>query len=92
VVLGSRSKEKAAATARGLGGSVHGADNVRAARAGDVVVIAVPYANHAAIVAEIKADVAGKIVVDAVVLLVPPKVAAAQLPAEGSAAQIAQRY
>jgi 8-hydroxy-5-deazaflavin:NADPH oxidoreductase len=90
VVLGSRSKEKAEAAAGGLGPTARGADNGGAARAGEIVVIAVPYANHAAILAEIKADVAGKLVVDAVVPLVPPKVAVAQLPAEGSAAQIAQ--
>jgi 8-hydroxy-5-deazaflavin:NADPH oxidoreductase len=90
VVLGSRSKDKAEAAAGELGASVRGADNIGAARAGDIVVIAVPYSNHAAILAEIKAEVAGKIVVDAAVPLVPPKVAVAQLPTEGSAAQIAQ--
>src|SRR4029079_11085842 len=39
---------------------------------------------------EVKDAVRGKIVVDAVVPLVPPKVSTVQLPAEGSAAQIAQ--
>jgi len=39
----------------------------------------------------IKDAVRGKIVVDAAVPLVPPKVSIVQLPAEGSAAQIAQR-
>jgi 8-hydroxy-5-deazaflavin:NADPH oxidoreductase len=90
VVLGLRSKDKAEAAAGELGAFVRGADNVGAARAGDIVVIAVPYSNHAAILAEIKAEVADKIVVDAVVPLVPPKVAVAQLSAGGSAAQIAQ--
>jgi len=50
----------------------------------------VPYASHAATLDEIKAFVEGKIVIDAVVPLVPPKVSLVQLPAEGSAAQIAQ--
>ena len=64
------------------------ADNVGA---GDIVVIAVPYSNHASILTDIKAAVAGKIVVDTTVPLMPPKVARVQLPAEGSAALIAQR-
>jgi NADPH-dependent F420 reductase len=40
---------------------------------------------------EIREHVRGKIVVDTTVPLVPPKVSRAQLPAEGSAAQIAQQ-
>src|SRR5437660_9742125 len=73
------------------GSAVRGEDNRTAAAAADVVVIAVPYANHDAILNEIRPAVAGKIVVDAVVPLVPPKVSVAQLPPEGSAAQSAQR-
>jgi NADPH-dependent F420 reductase len=90
VVLGSRNKDKAEAAARVLGPSVRGADNIGAARAGDIVVVAVPYSSHAAILEEIRVAVGGKIVIDAVVPLVPPKVSVAQLPAAGSAAQIAQ--
>ena len=97
VVIGSRSREKAEAAARSItSGSgappVRGDDNLRAARAGEIVVIAVPYSNHSAILEEIKSAVAGKIVVDAVVPLVPPKVSVVQLPVEGSAAQIAQLH
>jgi NADPH-dependent F420 reductase len=55
------------------------------------VVIAVPFSNHDAILGEIRDAVQGKVVIDAAVPLVPPKVSVAQLPAEGSAAQIAQR-
>jgi NADPH-dependent F420 reductase len=51
----------------------------------------VPYATHAAILEEIKSAVDGKIVVDAAVPLVPPKVSVVQLPDEGSAAVAAQR-
>ena len=96
VVLGSRSKEKAESAAREMqtaGGAqrVSGADNAAAAAAGEIVVVAVPFSNHAAILTEVKPALAGKIVVDAVVPLVPPKVSVVQLPAEGSAAQIAQR-
>ncbi|MGZ5261609.1 MAG: NADPH-dependent F420 reductase [Burkholderiales bacterium] len=95
VVLGSRSRDKAEAAARAIeprngAPAVRGEDNVSAASAGDIVVIAVPWSNHDAMLEEIKPHVVGKIVVDAVVPLVPPKVALAQLPAQGSAAQIAQ--
>ena len=96
VVLGSRSSEKAKAAARGIKPAkgappVRGDDNARAARAGDIVVIAVPFASHDAILDEISDAVAGRIVVDAVVPLVPPKVSLVQLPAQGSAAQIAHQ-
>jgi NADPH-dependent F420 reductase len=92
IVLGSRSKEKAEAAAREMNGSVvSGEDNRTAAAKADIVVIAVPYANHEAILNEIKPAVTGKIVVDTVVPLVPPKVSVVQLPPDGSAALRAQR-
>jgi hypothetical protein len=100
VVIGSRSAEKAAAAAQELAsavpelasaGQVRGDDNRGAARAGEIVVLSVPYANHDAIVDEIKAEVIGKIVVDTAVPLVPPKVSVVQLPPCGSPAVVAQR-
>jgi 8-hydroxy-5-deazaflavin:NADPH oxidoreductase len=92
IVLGSRSKEKAEAAAREMNGSaVSGEGNRTAAAKADIVVIAVPYANHEAILNEIKPAVQGKIVVDTVVPLVPPKVSVVQLPPDGSAALRAQR-
>ena len=54
VVLGSRSREKADAAAAKIGAGVRGDDNLGAAEAGDIVVIAVPYSNHDAILAEIR--------------------------------------
>lgn len=95
IVLGSRSREKAEAAARkiepGNGAPpVRGDSNEGAARAGDIVVIAVPFSSHDSTLDEIKDAVTGKIVVDAVVPLVPPKVSLVQLPAQGSAAQMAQ--
>lgn len=94
VVLGSRSSEKAKAAARDIepgngAPPVRGDDNLGAAHAGDIVVIAVPFLSHDAILDEIREAVAGKVVVDAVVPLVPPRVSLVQLPAQGSAAQIA---
>lgn len=90
VVIGSRSAEKAQAFAKELGGGARGDDNVGAAKSADIVVLAVPFGSHDATLREVKDAVQGKIVVDAAVPLVPPKVSVVQLPAEGSAAQIAQ--
>lgn len=95
IILGSRTRDKAQAAAQALvaeigGGRVRGEDNLAAAAAADIVVMAVPYSNHAAMLQEIKSAVTGKIVVDAVVPLVPPKVSTVHLPPEGSAAAAAQ--
>ncbi len=95
VIVGSRSKEKAQSLATALsselGVRLTGDNNAAAAAASDIVVIAVPYGSHASTLEEISGVVAGKIVVDAVVPLVPPKVATVQLPRDGSAAQEAAR-
>lgn len=90
VIIGSRSSEKAAAAAAELGQGVTAADNRTAAAAADIIVLAVPFSSHEATIMEIRAEAQGKIVVDAAVPLVPPKVSVAQLPKEGSAARIAQ--
>jgi 8-hydroxy-5-deazaflavin:NADPH oxidoreductase len=95
VVLGSRTREKAEEAARRIEARngappVRGLDNRSAAAAGDIAVIAVPYASHNAILDEIREAVAGKIVIDAVVPLAPPKVSIVNLPDEGSAARAAQ--
>lgn len=91
VILGSRSAEKARGVASELTGDVRGETNIAAARAADVVVVAVPFSNHDQTLNEIKEVVQGKILVDAVVPLVPPKVSVVQLPPAGSGAQIAQQ-
>ncbi|MFQ5775580.1 MAG: NADPH-dependent F420 reductase [Kiloniellaceae bacterium] len=95
VIVGSRSAEKAQAAARELrvaegAPAPRGLGNGAAAAAADIVVVTVPFAHHEAILSQIKGSVAGKIVVDATVPLVPPKVARVQLPPQGSAAQAAQ--
>ncbi|MFG1677908.1 NADPH-dependent F420 reductase [Micromonospora sp. NPDC049282] len=72
VVLGSRSKERAAAAAEALrlrisgSGSLDGADNVKAAEIADLVVVAVPYDGHDALLAELGDHLAGKVVVNCV--------------------------
>jgi NADPH-dependent F420 reductase len=91
VIVGSRSAEKAKSFAKELYGDVFGDDNAGAAKAADLVVLAIPFASHEATLREVRDVVQGKIVVDAAVPLVPPKVSVVQLPREGSAAQLAQR-
>ena len=89
VTLGSRLVENARTKATGLGHGLTGASNAEAAAAGDIVIVTVPFSAQAATYAEIKPHVAGKIVVDTTVPLVPPKVMRVQLPPEGSAAALA---
>ncbi len=91
VVVGSRSRDKAADFAAKSGFGIIGEDNIGAARGADIVVLAVPFASHEQTIEEIKAAVQGKIVVDAVVPLVPPKVSTVHLPPDGSAALAAKR-
>jgi 8-hydroxy-5-deazaflavin:NADPH oxidoreductase len=95
VVLGSRAKDKAQIAAQELsqavGAPVSGDHNRGAAQAADIVVLCVPYANHNAILADIQPAMGGKILVDAVVPLMPPKISTVQIPPEGSPALAAQR-
>jgi 8-hydroxy-5-deazaflavin:NADPH oxidoreductase len=95
VTIGSRSATKAEQAARELaaqlGKTVRGTDNRAAAQSADIVLLCVPYSSHDAIVADIKPVMDGKILVDAVVPLVPPKVSVVQIPAAGSPAIVAQK-
>lgn len=95
VVIGSRDKGKAEQAAQALASqlnlTVRGEDNRGAVQAADIVLLCVPYSNHDAMLEEIKPVMNGKILVDAVVPLVPPKVSVVQLPAAGSPAVVAQR-
>ncbi|UVO53697.1 NADPH-dependent F420 reductase [Sphingomonas sp. SUN039] len=89
ITLGSRLAENAQTKATALGHGMTGASNAEAAAAGEIVIVAVPFSAQTATYAEIKPHVAGKIVVDTTVPLVPPKVMRVQLPPEGSAAALA---
>ena len=91
VIIGSRSAQSATKTATELGLGLTGLANADAAKAASIVIVTVPYAAQEATLAEIAPHVAGKIVVDTTVPLVPPKVMRVQLPPEGSAAQRAQK-
>ena len=92
VLVGSRSAERAAATAAELagatGGDVRGLSNEDAAAAADVVVVAVPYDGHADLLRALADVLAGKVVVDCVNPLGFDQQGAYALPvADGSAAQ-----
>ena len=90
VVIGSRSAASAQARASELGHGLTGAANRDAAAGADIVFVTVPFAAQADTLAEIGPVLAGKLVVDTTVPLVPPKVMRVQLPTEGSAAQRAR--
>jgi NADPH-dependent F420 reductase len=90
VILGSRNPEKAAkicAELNALAGveSIAFRGNRDAAAAAEIVILTVPHAAQHATVEEARVALAGKILVDATVPLVPPKVSRVQLPPEGSA-------
>ena len=87
----SRAAEAAERLARESGRPVRGLANREAAAAADIVVVTVPYATQQSVLEDIRPAVAGKLVVDTTVPLVPPKVMRVQLPAEGCAAVRAQR-
>ncbi|KRR20974.1 MULTISPECIES: NADPH-dependent F420 reductase [Bradyrhizobium] len=94
VILGSRSIERAQEAVSLLKSegfaNVSGDTNAAAAAKSDIVVVAVPFSNYEASLGEIKDPAKSKIVVTAVVPLVPPKVSVVHLPSAGSAALIAQ--
>jgi 8-hydroxy-5-deazaflavin:NADPH oxidoreductase len=72
-------------------GSRSGTLNAEAAQQADIIVVTVPFAVQAETLADIAPHVAGKIVIDTTVPLMPPKVMRVQLPDEGSAAVRAQK-
>lgn len=96
VVLGSRDGAKAAAAAMEMkaalgAGDVRGTSNKDAAATADIVVLTVPFAVQRSTVEEVHDALNGKILVDATVPLVPPKVARVQLPSDGSAVAAIQK-
>jgi NADPH-dependent F420 reductase len=92
VIIGSRSHERADAAARQIaqetGNHVRGLANADAAREAGVVIAAVPWEGHGALLSALAAELAGKIVVDCVNPLGFDQRGAYALPvAEGSAAE-----
>ena len=90
VIIGSRSAERAASAAQALGGEpgIRGMANPDAAESADVVIVAVPWDGHGALLKSLAAPLAGKIVIDCVNPLGFDERGCYPLPvAEGSAAQ-----
>ncbi len=96
VIIGSRQAEKAQRAVEELkalleeGGELEGMENSEAVAACDIAVVTVPYAAHRPTLEGLKGVLDGKIVVDVVVPIVPPKVTKVQMPSAGSVAQEAQ--
>lgn len=86
VIVGSRTAERAEEAAAGMretlggGADVRGMANPDAARAADIVVLAVPFAAQRSTVVEVADALRGKILIDVTVPLVPPKVSRVQPP------------
>ena len=100
VIIGSRTLQKAAAArsdlretmaARGIADvAVEAMENLAAAGAADIITLTVPFAHQASTLKYVAASLAGKILIDVTVPLIPPRVGSVQLPEQGSAGQIAQ--
>jgi NADPH-dependent F420 reductase len=103
VFIGSRDGERALAVASEINAElqaatpsatftpVKGGDNASAVRASELVVVSIPYAAHASTLHGLKAELAGRVLIDITVPLQPPKVTAVHLPAGQAAALEAQQ-
>jgi len=92
VLVGSREAAKAEARVKELnetldGEYLYGMANADAAQQAGIVVLSVPYSAHRATLEGVKAQLAGKILVDITVPLQPPAVRTVNLP-EGAAAAL----
>lgn len=96
ILIGSRAEEKAVTAASEImqllegSSSVVGLTNLEAAKQSDIVVLTVPYAAHRTTLESIREALKGKLLIDATVPLVPPKITRVQMPPAGSAAQEAK--
>jgi NADPH-dependent F420 reductase len=95
IVIGSRARERAAQVAAAINTRIgaeraESLDNAGAAASGDIVVLTVPFAAQLATLQDVRTSLAGKILIDVTVPLVPPQVGRAQLPEGGSAVLAAQ--
>jgi len=97
VKIGSRDPAKAQECARELNailGSdlIVGVDNKSGVAGSDIVVLTVPFAVQMTTVSDLKPQLAGKILIDVTVPLVPPKVSRVQLPASDSCVVAVQQF
>ena len=85
VTIGSRDESKAKEAARELNvilgaDRISGTESRKGVAAADIVVLTVPFAAQMATVSGLQDELAGKILIDVTVPLVPPKVSRVQLP------------
>ena len=102
IYIGSRSQEKADNALKELLevmkergeeiANVEALDNRAAAARADIVVLTVPFSHQLSTLETVRDSLAGKILIDVTVPLVPPKVSVVQLPEEGSAGVRAQLF
>lgn len=91
ILIGSRTAEKAEAAVASLleklegKGELHGMTNAEAVSQAEIAVLTVPFAVHKETLEGLKEELQGKVLIDVVVPLVPPKVTRVQMPPEGSA-------
>jgi NADPH-dependent F420 reductase len=95
IIIGSRTLEKAQTAVANLhkispDTPAEAMENADAAAAGEIVVLTVPAEHQLSTLDGVKSSLAGKILIDVTVPLVPPKVGTVQLPPEGSAGKRAQ--
>lgn len=97
IVIGSRTLEKARNAVANLKKispetPADAMENPDAAAAGDIVVLTVPAEHQVSTLETVRAGLAGKILIDVTVPLVPPRVGTVQLPQAGSAGKRAQDF
>ena len=85
VTIGSRDESKAKEAARELNvilgaDRISGTESRKGVAAADIVVLTVPFASQMGTISGLQDELAGKILIDVTVPLVPPKVARVQLP------------
>ena len=97
IVIGSRTLEKARNAVANLKKispetPADAMENPDAAAAGDIVVLTVPAEHQVSTLQTVRDGLAGKILIDVTVPLVPPRVGTVQLPEPGSAGKRAQDF
>ena len=91
IIIGSRKFDKAQHIAQSLGlDKSSGMLNIDAAKKCEIACLTVPYTHQEDILRSIEDSLKKKILIDATVPLIPPKIMRVQLPQEGSAALRAQ--
>ena len=96
VIIGTRDPSRGARVTEELNGmlgrpAIQFGTNTEAARRAEVVILTVPYNVQVPIVKELSPALRDKILIDATVPLLPPKVSSVQLPLAGSAVAAIQK-